>query len=318
MKVQKVIRKSPVLKNPAFGCLKDIPTVNVTRGCLHRCVYCYARSFPETPKAEVHLYENLPEKLRQELASRRRRGTLPWVVAFSTASDAFQPHPEVLEITFQAMKALLEAGVTVSFLSKGRVPERFWALFAANAPLVQARFGLVSLDLGYHRLFEPRTAPPYLRLRQLEKSAALGLSPAARIDPIIPGITDREEAIESLMRHLVNVGVKEVSVSYLVLRPAVVKQMQQELPSSIFQKILASYRGQPWVKVITSATTKLARLEIREQGYNLFKEIGRSYGLEVRICGCKNPDLPFEFCAPWEIRKRVPQPKQLELFRRVS
>ncbi len=318
MKVRKVARKSPVLKNPAFGCLKDIPTVNVTRGCLHRCVYCYARSFPETPKAEIHLYENLPEKLRRELASRRRRGTLPWVAAFSTASDAFQPHPKILEITFQAMKALLEACVTVSFLTKGRIPERFWALFAAHAPLVQARFGLVSLDLGYHRLFEPRTATPYLRLRQLEKSATLGLSPAARIDPVIPGITDREETIESLMRHLVNVGVKEVSVSYLVLRPAVVKQMQRELPPGLFQKILTYYCGQPWVKVITSATTKLARIEIREQGYNLFREIGRAYGLEVRICGCKNPDLPFEFCAPWEIRKRAPQPKQLELFRRAS
>ncbi len=306
-----------VLKKPTFGCLKEIPSINITRGCLHRCVYCYARGFPETPKKGVYLYVNLPEKLIQELGNRRRRGTLPPAVAFSTASDAFQPHPEILEITFQAMERLLKTNIPVSFLTKGKIPERFWALFDTYAFLVQARFGLVSLDIGYHRFFEPRTASPYLRLKQMERSATLGLSPTVRIDPVIPGITDREETVESLIRHLANIGIKEVSVSYLVLRPAVVKQMQQELPRRLFQEILTYYRGQPWVKVITSATTKLARLEIRKQGYNLFKTIGRAYGLEVKICGCKNPDLPFESCTPWDIKKRDRRSRQLELFRRA-
>ncbi len=317
MYVRKVERKTQVLKKPAFGCLKEIPAVNITRGCLHRCVYCYARGFPETPTNEVHLYANLPEKLAKELNIRRKKGRLPPAVAFSTASDAFQPNPEILEITFQAMKELLKANVIVSFLTKGRISEKFWDLFTEHAHLVQARFGLVSLDMGYHSFFEPRTATPYLRLRQIERSVALGLSPTVRIDPVIPGITDREESIESLLKHLANVGIKEVSVSYLVLRPTVVKQMQKELPHGLFKKILSYYRGQPWVKVITSATTKLAKLEVRKRGYNLFKTIGKAYNLEVKICGCKNPDLPFEFCAPWEIRKKDTRPKQLELFRRA-
>lgn len=316
MRVRPVLRKTPVLKRPAFGCLREIPAVNVTRGCLHRCVYCYARCFPETPTNEVLLYENLPALLSAELARRKRRGKLPQAVAFSTASDLFQPHEAILRTTYEALRLLLEGGVPVSFLTKGRLTREFWELFAAHAPLVQARFGLVSLDLGYQRLFEPWSATPFLRLRQIEKAAALGLSPAVRIDPVIPGITDREESLSSLLRHIAHSGAEEVAVSYLVLRPGVAQQMRRTLPPDLWGTICQAYRDQPWVRVITSATTKLVRPEIRQRGYALFREIGSAYGLKVRLCGCKNPDLPFESCAPWSLTrgKSSPQPRQLDLF----
>ncbi|MEW6193078.1 MAG: hypothetical protein AB1507_06960, partial [Bacillota bacterium] len=88
-KLVKKERRAQVLKSPAFGCFKGIPAVNVTRGCPHACVYCYARGFPEAPpRGEVHLYANLPEMLERELARKRK---LPAWVSFSTASDPFPP-----------------------------------------------------------------------------------------------------------------------------------------------------------------------------------------------------------------------------------
>ncbi len=315
--VKEISRRSQILKAPAFGCLKGVPAVNVTRGCLHQCVYCYARSFPETPSNEVHLYADLPERLAKEIASRQRRGRLPAVVTFSTASDLFQPHPRLLETTYQTLKLLLENGISVSFLTKGRLSREFWELFRAFPGKVKARFGLVSLSPTYHQLFEPRTASPFLRLRQIEKALHLGLEPTVRIDPVIPEVTDKEEEIESLLRHLAALGIKEVSVSYLVLRPGVKRQLKKELPLSLYQRLLSAYRGMPWTRVITSATTKLVRRQRREKGYRLFREIGKTYGLEVRVCGCKNPDLPFEDCSPWKIEQKGPQQEELfEIERR--
>jgi len=305
--LREVFRKSAVLKSPAFGCLRGIPSVNLTRGCLHACVYCYARAFPETPKGEVWLYKNLPERLREEIQRRKARGNLPSAVTFSTASDLFQPHPKIQKMALTVLRLVLEAGLTVSFLTKGRLPEEVFPLLVDHRERVRPRIGLVALGTDYHRLFEPRTAPPAVRLRQLERLAALGLSPAVRVDPVIPGFTDREEVVEALFRRLSAAGVREASVSYLVLRPGVVRQMAWELPAGLLREILKFYRGQPWQKVITSATTKLARREIRKRGYALFREIGRLYGIKVRICGCKNPDLPFEECIPWEIENSAPQ-----------
>ena len=45
-------------------------------------------------------------------------------VIFNTASDSFQAHPDILDITFQTMKILLERGVSLSVLTKGWIPDR--------------------------------------------------------------------------------------------------------------------------------------------------------------------------------------------------
>ena len=81
-------RKSSFLKTATFGCLKDTPSINLARGCIHSCVYYYARNFSDAPPPdEVHLlYENLPEVLERELD--RKRKSPSWV-SFNTASDPF-------------------------------------------------------------------------------------------------------------------------------------------------------------------------------------------------------------------------------------
>lgn len=312
LSVKKVVRKSTLLKAPAFGCLQGVPSLNLTRGCLHRCVYCYARAFPETPDQEVHLYTNLCEKLRGELDAPRRRKEIS-LVTFSTASDLFQPHPEILDMAFGLLRLVLARGIRISFLTKGRIPEKIWSLLQEYKPLVSMGFGLVSLSAAYHRAFEPFTAPPYVRLRQIEKSAKRGWRPKVRLDPLIPGLTDHEEALESLIRHLAQCGAEEVTASYLVLRPGVLRQMSREGPRKVLEKIMPYYKGQPWQRVITSATTKLPQREIRKRGYQILKEIGRAYDVKVKICGCKNPDLPFESCVPWETNEKHP-PRQGNLF----
>ncbi len=73
VKLIKEKRKTHILKPPAFGCLNGIPAINITKGCFHSCVYCYARGFTDAPpRGEVHLYETLPEMLERELERKRR------------------------------------------------------------------------------------------------------------------------------------------------------------------------------------------------------------------------------------------------------
>ena len=79
-------RKGRVLTKGNFGCLRDVYTLNITRGCEFNCVYCYARGYPEAPSPrEVFLYRNLPQKLAAELDNPRRRAVIDRI-AFNTAS----------------------------------------------------------------------------------------------------------------------------------------------------------------------------------------------------------------------------------------
>lgn len=72
MKLTEVERKSRVLTKAQFGCLRDVYTLNITRGCEFMCVYCYARGYPGAPlPGEIFLYRNLPKgKKSQKLVAR--------------------------------------------------------------------------------------------------------------------------------------------------------------------------------------------------------------------------------------------------------
>ncbi len=293
-------RKTRVLKPPAFGCLADIPSINITRGCAFSCVYCYARGFTNAPpKGEVYYYRNLPEVLEREVEARSRRGRFPRWVTFSTASDPFQPFEETLRIAYEVMEGLLRKGVGISFLTKGHIPDEFIGLFSSYRERVKARIGLVCLETRYRDLFEPYSAPPQERLDNIRRLKEAGIDVAVRIDPVIPGVTDGREAMEGLIREVSTVGVREVSVSYLVMRPFLTGQLLRELPPRMARTVLRFYHRQPYQRVITSAKTRLLPKALRKRGYRMVKALAKAYGLDCHICGCKNPDLEWEFCNPW-------------------
>lgn len=319
MELIHIERKSRVLTKAQFGCLRDAYTINVTKGCEFTCVYCYARGYPEAPySGQVHLYGNLPEKLAKELDNPRRRSVIDWVV-FNTASDSFQTHPEILNITYRAMKVLLERGIGFSFLTKGWIPNRFIELFSHYPGLVTPRIGLVSTSPRYRDLFEPQAAPVAERLQNIDRLKGVGIGVEVRIDPIIPFYTDDDVSIERLYEALAVRDIKTVSLSYLHLRPAILSQLEKELPPTELNVILSCFKSQPWSVVGASTRSKLISLSLRKKGYNRFVALSKGFGITPLICSCKNPDMPAHRCPTgMRIEKtekpRVEKQRQLTLF----
>ncbi|MFN3739831.1 MAG: radical SAM protein, partial [Thermodesulfovibrionales bacterium] len=308
-KLIKITRKAPILKQPAFGCLRDVPSINITKSCMHSCVYCYARGFTDAPpKGEVFIYEGIHKILEGELGRKRR---LPLWVSFSTASDAFQDIDEVLKESYLCMKLLLERGIGISFLTKGAIPWDFIELFKSYPGKVKARIGLVSVDEGFRRLFEPHSATINQRLMNIKNLLQAGIETSVRIDPVIPVVTDSEAAIEALIKRCNLTGVKELAVSCLVMRPSIMEFLS-EIPDRLRWRILKLYRGQPWQRVITSAKTRLLPIGLRKRIYQRFSAIAQRYGIRTKVCGCKNPDMPWEFCSPWVDGEKIN--RQMELF----
>jgi DNA repair photolyase len=311
-------RKSRVLKPATFGCLKGVHTINVTQGCGLSCSYCYARGYATAPpKGEVRLFINLPESLRRELDSNRRRW-LPGIVIFNTATDCFQPHPDIIEVTYQTMVILLERGIGISFLTKGFIPPRFIELFKEYRENVQAQIGIVSLSESYKRTYESGAASPQEKVENIERLLAAGIETQVRVDPIIPFVTDTREEAETLFTALGQRGIRRASLSYLHLRPAIQRQLSSELPP-LHRKLLEScFQNQDWVEVGLSTKTKLLPKNLRESGYGRIKRIAQAHGISAVICRCKNPDLNGEICVPPRMRKAIPVgvqgKKQLILF----
>jgi DNA repair photolyase len=296
MKIVEIERKSPVLHKAQFGCLRDTFTLNVTRGCEFMCVYCYARGYPNAPPAgEVFLYKNLPEKLASELDRPRGRSRVNWV-AFNTASDCFQTHPAVQDAAFQVMRMFLDRSIRFSFLTKGRIPDRFIDLFSHYPQLVHPTVCLVSVRARYQEVFEPHAATPSERIRNVDRLKSAGLKVDVRVDPIIPFTTDDEKSIYELCNALAGQGIKKITLSYLHLRPAVFDQLRQELPRTKFELLRSCFGNRPWKERGSFTQRRLTALAIRRKGYGRFRAVAEGFGISSLICACKNPDMEGHLC----------------------
>jgi DNA repair photolyase len=278
-------------------------------------LYCYAQGYCSYPgRGRVLLYANVLEELRRELGRRRR---MPEAIYFSPSSDLFQPVGEVLDLAYEVLKFVLGLGIGVVFLTKGRIPKRHMDLLADHAPQVRARIGIISLERKIARVFEPHTASPKRRLRQIGELLAAGIATQARLDPILPGVTDDPDALHALCAALAAVGVQEISASTLFLRPAVLAALRRRLGRSrTLGRLLAAFDQGKWLSTPAAQAPVLTLPAARRRKiFGWLTAIARQHGIAVHVCGCKNPDVAAGGChlaGPWTLQ--APAQRPLALF----
>ncbi len=303
-------RKSAVLTPSALPCLATVASVNLTCGCLHGCLYCYARSYKQYPgQGRTVLYENTLEKLQNEVARRR---TPPPVVYFSPSSDLFQPAPEVLEMAEAVLEFLLGHRIPVAFVSKGYIPDRILRLLAHDADLVSAQIGLISTNEEIARLFEPNAAHPLRRLAQMQVLLRSNIPTEVRIDPILPTITDAPDEVDALFAALAGAGIKRAVVDALFLRPAITESLKMNLPDTeMLARLFGAFRtGRCWGRGYSLRLSQAVRRETFER----MRVLAKAHGIDVAICACENPDLAHGSCNITGASRNPSSPPQLPLL----
>ena len=284
-------RKSSVLSPSSLSCLSHIPSVNLTSGCAHECIYCYARGYSVYPgENKVVIYKNTLEKLKSELPRKKNK---PQAVYFSPSSDIFQPVQEVLELSHSVLEFLLSNGIGVAFVTKGYIPDKTMNLLLDHADKVRAQIGIITHDDGIRRIFEPNTTSIGQRLEQMKKMINGSIAIEARIIPILPGITDIPECVDALFQVIAKAGVMQAAISTLFLRPAILGAIKRHvIDKNILGHLLDSYKDASRLPVHAenSSVIPLPR-EKREEIYSRFKATAKKYTIDLSICGCMNPDI---------------------------
>jgi len=297
VKLQIVQRKSPVLSPSTLACLSHIPTINLTMGCAHGCLYCYTRGYRAYPgQGRVTMYGNTWEKLQSELRRKRRK---PHAIYFSPASDLFQPVPEVLDLAYVVLQEIFDRGIGVAFLTKGAIPQRHMDLLKRNAALVRAQIGLITLDKEVLSAFEPDAAPPDVRLGQLRELNAGGIRTQIRIDPILPGLTDTSDTFERLCAAASNAGVRDAAASSLFVRPALLRKLQEAgATNALVARCLAAFHNPQRLAIHAerSTVTALPACE-REKIFQRLERVAARFRIAVKRCACKNPDIATGTCS---------------------
>lgn len=296
VKVIQTDRRSTVLTPSSLACLSHMPTINLTSGCAHSCVYCYTRGYSTHPgENKVVLYRNTLDKLKEELAHKRKR---PQAVYFSPSSDLFQPLPEVLELGYQVLEFLFSQEIGVAFLSKGHIPERTMKLLFDNAGKVRAQIGIITLDEYIQRMFEPNSDSPEVRIEQITRLITGGIATEARLDPVLPGLTDTPDALQQLFSALAKVGVNRVAVSTLFLRSSILESLKRNVQNAeLLYRLLDFYEDAKRMAIHAERSYVISLPSaVREAIYTRIGQIAEKHGIEPVICACKNPDLAQGTC----------------------
>jgi DNA repair photolyase len=209
-------------------------TFNPYIGCLHGCVYCYARfmCFYREGKEKwgefVDVKVNIPEALEEQVKHLK-----PGVVMISSVTDAYHAIEKKYQITRRCLEILAENDFQIALLTKSPLITRDIDIIKKfDNSTHQPGFTIICLDEKDARNFEPKAPSVKSRLKALEKMSESGISTSVFIGPFIPGISDKN--LEELFKHFKEAGVKMILLDKLNLKcgnwPEVKKVLDKHYP----------------------------------------------------------------------------------------
>jgi DNA repair photolyase len=203
-------------------------TINAYRGCSHACAYCFARPTHEylglnagTDFERVIVVKvNAVERLRAELAPRRWRGDH---IAMGTNTDPYQRAEGKYHLTRGIVEVLAGAANPFSILTKNTLVLRDLDLLveASQHTNVAVSFSIGTLDDDVWRATEPGTPHPRKRVEAVARLNQAGVPCGVLVAPILPGLSDRREQLDEVVRACVEAGAPSISSVLLHLRPGV-------------------------------------------------------------------------------------------------
>ena len=222
-------------------------TINPYRGCEYGCKYCFARYThefmelaPEEFEDKIYAKTAAAHLVRQELSRIDRRDS----IVIGTATDPYQP----AERRFGRTRSILEVfarerGRRLSITTKSDLVTRDLDLLCeiSRANILAVNMTVTTLDENLARALEPRAARPGLRLQAVRRLSAAGICTGVLPNPIMPGLTDSDAALDRLARAARQAGAMTFGGGPLFLKPSAQCVMLPFLERE-FPELAARYR----------------------------------------------------------------------------
>ena len=293
LKVRSILNKSVSKRQLSLAY-----SINPYRGCEFGCKYCYARYTHEfmAPKASaegdaegstntidmrdplafermIFLKQNAAWLLEQEL----KKIDPADEVALGTATDPYQPIERRAKITRSLLEVFArKEGYRLGIVTKSRLIERDIDLLVevARRNALVVHVTITTPDAALARLLEPRAPRPDLRFQAVKRLREAGIVAGVFGSPLLPGITDNEEALDGMARRSAAVGASFFAAHPLFLKPCS-RPTYLSFVREHFPALQADYAKR-------FATADFAGREYRERLAKMVDGACRRYGLRKR------------------------------------
>jgi DNA repair photolyase len=240
----------------AVNAVRGMPfkwSLNPYMGCEHRCTFCYVRAFEkraDRPSDDrygrtIRVKTNVAAVLRAELD---RPSWKFESIAVGAATDPYQPAEGRYRLTRACLQVLADRQNPVGLITRGPMIVRDLDVLVelSRRASFGVTFSIPTLDEEVWRRTEPGTAHPLQRLRAISRLVAAGIKASVGMAPILPGLSDRPEQLEAVVRAAREAGAVSIWANLLYLRPGTREHFMEGLARhwpELVPRYLAEYRG---------------------------------------------------------------------------
>jgi DNA repair photolyase len=175
--------------------------INPYVGCMHSCLYCYARfmkrftGHTERWGSFVDVKVNAPELVEKKTEKYKGKSIL-----LASVTDAYMPLERKYGITRRILEKLIPLEPNLSILTKSNLVLRDIDLLK-QFPKCTVGMTITSMDDKVRREIEPFASTVESRIGALKRLREEGLLSYVFIGPILPGLTDWRAIIEATRSH---------------------------------------------------------------------------------------------------------------------
>lgn len=261
--------------------------------CLFRCPICYARAYPWSTSDRIVIYENLLEKLKEELDTAQ----IIFPIYLSQVTDPLQPIEEIRTKTQKIVQLLMSYELSFGVVTKS-AEGPLW-LLKKVPELIDYPYWFLTVTVesvpSKQVVTSPFASPILARLKTIRYFNQLRIKAICRIDPILLGLMTGDDVVW-LIKQAANAGSKHLiaATGYFnkVSMMRVVKAFKQSVWCKNLINFLKFYRIE--LNMIDSFDERkrfMVTLPLRKKFHTWLRKEVEALGMTYAVC----QELPKEF-----------------------
>jgi DNA repair photolyase len=192
----------------AKGILSKKNGMNISRGCIHGCIYCDARSkcySMDHDFEDVEIKVNAPQLLEQKIKTKRNK----CMISTGAMSDPYIPIIENLNNTRACLEIIErhEFGLAIQTKSKLILKDLDLLIKINNKAKCIVEMTLTTFDEYLCKIIEPNVSTTKERFETLKILRDNEIQTIVWLSPILPFINDTEENLRGILNYCIEAKV---------------------------------------------------------------------------------------------------------------
>jgi len=262
-------------------CTGERLLINPYNGCAVNCFFCYARAFPGRfqnwhKEGIVTVSKDFPSQVAKQLDAVK----VASCGYLSPVSDPFHKVNDLYHYSEEIVKIFVERNLPINVTTKCVIPYEVVRLLSHQEHSF-AQISILTLKEDLRKILSPggaSTEKLLANFTRLKKEKVYGV---ARIDPILPYITDDYRELKELMERVVEKGARHIVTSVLDIplstRDFILRNIKRYFGTEILRRYINLYQDKQGCYLH-------AEIGYRREIFAYMKEVALSCGVTFALC----------------------------------